>query len=171
MITDVDQQSSPLTRGRWWLLAAGATVAVWGVVVLVLAFSIRQPTAFRPLGPRVFPVAIATALFFLGVSLVVQTIRGSDAAVVRHVDESIAETSFLQAGGMIALLVAYATAFEPLGYVVATALFFPVAARLLGSRHSLRDVVVGVIVTGVTAAVFDRLLGVGLPAGLLEEVV
>ena len=44
------------------------------------------------------------------------------------------ETEWRTPVGVVGALVAYVLLLEPLGYVVATALFFPVVARLLGSR-------------------------------------
>jgi putative tricarboxylic transport membrane protein len=58
-------------------------------------------------------------------------------------------------------------ALDGLGYVVATALFLPVTAWILGSRSPIRDLVVGV---GLAVAVyigFTEFLGVRLPAGIL----
>ena len=53
----------------------------------------------------------------------------------------------------------------PLGYALATAVFLTVAARVLGSRHTGRDAVVGVLLGATTSYAFTRWLGVRLPVG------
>jgi putative tricarboxylic transport membrane protein len=67
---------------------------------------------------------------------------------------------------VLAALIAYALLLQPLGYVVATALFFPPVARLLGSRSPLRDVLVGVALALLLFVAFTEFLGVDLPPGL-----
>jgi putative tricarboxylic transport membrane protein len=56
---------------------------------------------------------------------------------------------------------------EPLGYVVASALFFPFGARVLGSCSPRRDLVAGVALAVAVYLLFTRLLGVPLPPGPL----
>ncbi|MGH2402620.1 MAG: tripartite tricarboxylate transporter TctB family protein, partial [Candidatus Limnocylindria bacterium] len=70
--------------------------------------------------------------------------------------------------GLVALaLVVYALALGALGYVVATGLFLPVTAWILGSRSPIRDIVVGVGLAVVIFIGFTEFLGVRLPAGIL----
>ncbi|SNT75637.1 tripartite tricarboxylate transporter TctB family protein [Paracoccus seriniphilus] len=65
--------------------------------------------------------------------------------------------------GLLAGLVAFALAFEPLGFFIPAAVFIPVIAVLLGYRN---PVVIGLSTAGVLAAVwliFVQLLSVNLP--------
>ncbi|MDQ3937195.1 MAG: tripartite tricarboxylate transporter TctB family protein, partial [Chloroflexota bacterium] len=55
-----------------------------------------------------------------------------------------------------------------LGYIIATGLFVPAAARVLGSRQLLRDLIVGFAIATVVYVGFTRYLGVRLPAGPLD---
>jgi putative tricarboxylic transport membrane protein len=50
--------------------------------------------------------------------------------------------------------------------VVATVIFFPVGARVLGSRKVVRDVVVGAVLGLGLYYAFTQFLGVPLPAGI-----
>ena len=154
-------------RSRRWLVTAGAAVALWGAFALWKAFEIRQPTAFRPMGPRVFPVVISISLIVLGALLVIETLRGADPAVEEHVAAERESADHKQAAFVVALLLAYAWTFERIGYVLATALFFPSVARVLGSRQPLRDAVVAVIIAVIAFKVFTDLLSIDLPAGWL----
>jgi putative tricarboxylic transport membrane protein len=67
-------------------------------------------------------------------------------------------------------LVAYATLLHPLGYSLATALFFPVTGRMLGSTRLRRDIIIGLVLGLAIYLIFTRILGVRLPAGLLAGI-
>ena len=54
-----------------------------------------------------------------------------------------------------------------LGYIVATGIFLPLTARILGSRSLIRDVIVGFGIGIVVYFGFTEFLGVRLPAGIL----
>jgi putative tricarboxylic transport membrane protein len=68
------------------------------------------------------------------------------------------------------VLILYAVTLGPLGYPLATTAFLPVAARVLGSRSPVRDLIIGAVVGFVVWFSFTQLLGVRLPAGLLDPV-
>ena len=55
-----------------------------------------------------------------------------------------------------------------LGYVLATGLFLPATARILGSRSPIRDTVAGFAIAIVIYIGFTQFLGVRLPAGILD---
>ena len=157
-------------RARWWLCGAGAAVAAWGAFALWKAFDIDVPSGYRPMGPRVFPILISTALIILGVLFVVQTLRGTDVAVEEHVANELVEADHKQAVFVVGLLIVYAVLFTRAGYVVATTAFFPAVARVLGSRQPLRDVVVGALLAITAYLVFTRLLSIDLPGGVLSDI-
>jgi putative tricarboxylic transport membrane protein len=154
-------------RARRWLVVAGVAVALWGGFALWKAFEIPQPTAYRPMGPRVFPVMISVALIVLGVLFVIETLRGADEAVEQHVVDEHRTADHRQAAIIVGLLIGYAFLFERVGYVVTTMVFFPAVSRVLGSRRPLRDVIVGVIVSVAAFTVFTELLSIDLPEGVM----
>ena len=65
------------------------------------------------------------------------------------------------------VFLAYLLLLEPVGYLLATVAFITVEARLLGSRAWLRDLIVSVVITASVYTVFNLLLGIRLPAGLI----
>jgi putative tricarboxylic transport membrane protein len=136
--------------------------------VLVEAFRIREGTGFQALGPRAFPLAIGAGLLILGVLLLLRTTLVPDGDLAQQAGEEEAATHWATVGLALAALLGYALSLGPLGYIVATAAFVPIEARILGSRHALRDLIAA---TGVGTAVFfgfTRFLGVRLPEGLLD---
>ncbi|MDY7089234.1 MAG: tripartite tricarboxylate transporter TctB family protein [Actinomycetota bacterium] len=68
--------------------------------------------------------------------------------------------------GVLAALAGFAIALEYAGFVVSAALFTVVTARILGSRHLVRDVIVAIVLPVVVYLAFTRLLDIFLPAGV-----
>jgi putative tricarboxylic transport membrane protein len=64
-------------------------------------------------------------------------------------------------------LLGYVLALEPAGFVLASAVFFVATARILGSHHSIRDVLVAVPLTVAIYFGFTQLLEITLPAGVM----
>lgn len=145
-------------------------MVLWGGFALWKSFDIRQPSAYRPMGPRVFPVIISCSLIVIGALFVIETLRGADAAVTEHVSEELRTADHKQAALVVALLIAYASAFERIGYIVATTAFLPAVAHVLGSRRLLRDLVVAVVLSVVAFTVFTELLSIALPEGVMGGV-
>jgi putative tricarboxylic transport membrane protein len=114
----------------------------------------------------------------LGVAAAIRTTLLPDRDLAARAAEQEAVTHWPTIGLLAVLLVVYAAALNGadigpielpgLGYIVATALFLPVAARVLGSRHVLRDLVIGILIAVVVYFGFTEFLGVRLPAGILE---
>ena len=65
-----------------------------------------------------------------------------------------------------AAFLAYIALLAPVGYLLATTVFIPVEARLLGSRSWRRDLIAGLVITAAIHAVLGLLLGFRLPAGV-----
>lgn len=156
---DVDQAGSPLAP-----LVAGAVMIGFGVLMLTQTLAIRGE-GFEPSGPRFLPLVATIGWLVLStVYLAQQVLR-----MARSRDGLPAER-FAHTGRvliLLALLVAYAYALDPIGYVVSTSVFFVGAARVLGSRVLARDITVAVALSIGIFLVFTRLLGTYLPSGVL----
>jgi putative tricarboxylic transport membrane protein len=139
-----------------------------GAVVVVESFRIRQAAGFQALGPRAFPLAIGVGLVALGVLMVVRTTVRPDHELAEQAGQEEAAAHWPTVGLALAALVGYAFTLQPLGYIVATAAFVPVGARVLGSRHPVRDLVVAAAVGTAIFLFFTEFLGVRLPEGLLD---
>ncbi|MFI6761803.1 tripartite tricarboxylate transporter TctB family protein [Micromonospora sp. NPDC050417] len=66
-----------------------------------------------------------------------------------------------------AALLGYVLVLEPLGFVLASAVFFVASARILGSRRPIRDVLVAVPLVVAIHLGFTQLLEISLPAGVM----
>ena len=162
-------------------LVAVFLVALAGLL-LQQALQIGSTRGYSVVGPTTIPLVVASVLLLLGVLLAVRCTlaRTIDADLAaRSMDEEVA-THWPTVGITLGILVVYALALNGfrlagvvvpgLGYVVATGVFLPVTARVLGSRHLLRDAIIGFVVAAVVYFAFTRFLGVRLPAGLLDVV-
>ena len=64
------------------------------------------------------------------------------------------------------LFLFYVLLMNPLGYLIATAIFLFIQARLLGSHRVIRDGVFSIVTSVAAYALFNLVLKIGLPAGL-----
>lgn len=110
-----------------------------------------------PLGPSVFPRLLAVPIGLLGLYLAVRPDPDPDWPIGRRL--------LSQAATLVAL-VAYALLLMPLGFILATAALAGVLAALLGARPA-RAAATGVATSLGCYVLFDWLLGIPLPAGVL----
>jgi putative tricarboxylic transport membrane protein len=134
-----------------------------GLVLLALSIAYGsvaggyQAVIGDPLGPAVFPIVLAIPLGLLSVYLIIRPDREpawpKGPALLKQLLAMVA-------------FVAYAYLLEPLGFLVSTFLAVVVLGCLLGAR--LRQAgAAGVGIAVVLFVLFDKLLGLPLPAGLL----
>ncbi|MFI9342076.1 tripartite tricarboxylate transporter TctB family protein [Streptomyces sp. NPDC052773] len=140
-----------------------------GVLVLTDALTMDVDIAQRgPVGPRTVPLAVGAGLLLTAALLAVDVLRGGRGQAGTGEDIDLSEP----ADGRTVLLLAgvflgAAVLIEPLGFPAAGALLFWGAAFALGSRRTDRDPLIAAVLSLVTYAVFDHLLGVPLPGGPL----
>ena len=141
-----------LAGARLW----GLFLLACGVAVVIAASTIRSQDGWAAVGPRFVPLLIGCALIVLSLLYLA---RPGEPAEGPDVD-------WLAPLTVVGALVVYLLLLEPLGYIVATTLFFPLCGRLLGSRSPVRDAVAGLVLAVVVFVLFTQFLGVDLPAGL-----
>jgi putative tricarboxylic transport membrane protein len=132
------------------------------LLVLAVAYGIAaggyQAMIGDPLGPAVFPTALAVALGLLSLYLIVRPDAEPDwprrRALLKQVLTLVA-------------FVAYAYLLEPLGFLVSTFVAVAVLGWLLGARLWQAGAA-GVAIAAVLFVLFDTVLGLPLPAGVLD---
>jgi putative tricarboxylic transport membrane protein len=149
------------------LRLAALVVLVIGVIALSQIFRIGQGAGYTVIGPRFFPYLVVGGLLLLGVLFLLRTTRFPDQELAAQAAGEDATTHWSTVGLILLALIAYVFLLAPLGYPVATALFFPVVASILGSGRRVRDLIIGILLGLVIYLVFTRALGVRLPAGVL----
>lgn len=145
---------------------AGFVLLAGSVAILIAVTTISGRGGYGTSGPRFVPLIVAIGLIVLSALFLLRTWWRPDVALaVRSAEEDDA-THWATPGLIMAALLVYAFALEPIGYPVATALVFFVVARLLGSRAVVRDAVAGLVLGFGLFTAFTQFLGVSLPGGI-----
>jgi putative tricarboxylic transport membrane protein len=141
-------------------MAFGALMVLAAVVVVVNALMLPPSTAV--VGPAAVPLPVGVLLGLIGAALLVRTGPQLRRAVVRTAWQPRAGLRVL---ALVAALVAFALLLPVLGYVVTSTALFVAAALLLGAPRGWKVVAYGWALAAVVFLVFDRLIGLTLPAG------
>jgi putative tricarboxylic transport membrane protein len=146
---------------------AGAVLLALGVAALLATFAISERgDGLSVSGPRFVPLIVSIALIALSVALLARTTVAPDEELARLAAADEAATHWPTPALLLGLVVVYVLLLEPLGYVVATVILFPLAARAIGSEQPVRDVAVGAFLAFGLYYAFTQFLGVPLPAGV-----
>jgi putative tricarboxylic transport membrane protein len=145
-----------------------AGLALLGLGVAALVATTRIPgagEAWAVSGPRFVPLVASSMLIVLSIAFLVRTAVRPDTELARFAAAEAAKTHWPTPGLVVAGLLGYVALLMPAGYALATALFYTATARVLGSTHTLRDAVWGVVLGVAVSYAFTRWLGVRLPVG------
>ena len=113
---------------------------------------------YEPVGPRAFPLLLATVIGMCGLRLVV---KGGNPAAPNPPGANS------RIALMVALVLVYAGLFQWAGFVLATAVVAACVGRLFGGSW-LQCGIGGTSLSVLFYVLFDRLLDVVLPTGWLE---
>jgi putative tricarboxylic transport membrane protein len=145
---------------------AGLVLLAASVAILLAVFAIPGRGGYSTSGPRFVPLIVAIGLIALSAAFLARTYVRPDMELAERSAEEDAATHWATPALLLVAMLAYAFLLEPLGYIISTAAFFVIVARLLGSRSLLRDVIIGLVAGVGLFTVFTQYLGVSLPAGL-----
>jgi putative tricarboxylic transport membrane protein len=124
-----------------------------------------------PVGPRFFPLAIGIVLILLAIVLAIAIPRGSvgEADAGEDVDPNM-PSDWRTVGMLVGVFVATILLVKPLGWAITGALLFGGAATILGSRHYVRNIAIGAVLSVGSFYAFYSGLGIPLPAGILDGI-
>lgn len=135
-----------------------AVLFVMSAGYLAVAFLISEPEGqYAAIGPRAFPAAIGIGLVACSLWI---GLTAKGLGELPGIDWRVASVSALA-------FLAYISLLETVGYLLATVAFITIESRLLGSRAWFRDLIVSVFIAASVYGVFNLLLGIRLPTGLL----
>ncbi|MFM9693310.1 tripartite tricarboxylate transporter TctB family protein [Streptomyces europaeiscabiei] len=168
---------APAAGPRSWLrdhseLGVCVLLLALGVLVLTDALTMDVDIAQRgPVGPKTVPIVVGAGLLLIAALLAVDVLRGGRGQAESGEDIDLSEPADWRTVALLAgVFLGAAVLMEPLGFPIAGALLFWGAAYALGSRRLDRDPLIAAVISLVTYAVFDNLLGVPLPGGPLMGV-
>lgn len=148
-----------------------AFLVLVGGYVLIDAATLERGFADQPVQPYAVPYAVGAVLVLLGVLLAVATARGDLPESEEGEDIDLTQGTDLRTVGMLAgVLVVNLALINFLGWAITGALLFVGATWALGSRTLVRDICVGVALSVGSWYAFYVLLGVPIPAGILDGV-
>lgn len=140
---------------------ASALLAGLGAFVTVSALRLPPSDEAGVPGSGTVPALLGAAIIAGAVLMMITAVRkGCDTLDVGGSKQGIA----------LAGLMLGAALFEPLGFMLATTLLLAAGYRLLGGAPWRHAVPAAALVSGSLWLVFTKLLGVGLPYGLIGEV-
>jgi len=137
-------------------MALLAIAYLWGT------FQIREIAIGGPVGPRAFPMMLGVALLIGAGLLLLETLARGDRP------EKLDLPALLSIAGTLAWLVCYIAVFEWLGYLIATTIFLTVLMAFLHPRHWVANIMLAVLFSAGSYALFDKVLGAKLATGLLS---
>jgi putative tricarboxylic transport membrane protein len=159
------------TVDRSQYLICVVMVAVGGFLIVD---ALRLTAAFAkvdPVGPKFFPIVIGIGLILLAVALGIAIERGSVGQMEGGEDvDPDSPADWRTVGLLVALFVGVIVAVRPLGWAITGALLFAGAATILGSRHWVRNLVIGTVLSVGSFYAFYSGLGIPLPAGILDGI-
>ena len=136
----------------------GAVLAAAGAIFAVLAWPIPRGEIGSP-GPGFLPFVLGLFLVALGVVCASRALRLRDASRVALAERKAVICVLALAGA--------ALGFIPLGFIPTTALFLAVLFAVLAGLAWWVAPICAVLASVILWLVFDRALGLGLPAGIL----
>ena len=133
------------------------------VGLALMAWPYQAAFSYEPVGPRAFPLLM---LGLMGVALLYMVFRP---APIKHSEDEppLDRETLTKIGICVLLLLVFAGLFEPLGFILSSILIGIPMARLYGGRW-LPSIVVTTLMTIGLYLLFDRLMDVPLPLGLLD---
>ncbi|WP_433285179.1 tripartite tricarboxylate transporter TctB family protein [Pseudonocardia sp. CA-142604] len=148
---------------RTTVLASGAFGALMMLTsVLVIVDAVQLPDTTAVVGPAVVPLPVGVLLGGVGAGLLVDSVTKLREAVPGPPWQSRAGLRVL---ALVIALILFAVLLPLLGYVVSATALFVAAALLLGAPRGWRVVAYGWALAATVFLIFDRMIGLTLPAG------
>jgi putative tricarboxylic transport membrane protein len=148
-----------------------AFLAVAGGYIVYNGAHMRASASKDFLPPSTFAYVVGAALLVLSVLLALATARGDTPDAEDGEDVDLSSGSDVRTLVLLAaVLCVNVLLIEVLGWPITGAILFTGAAWVLGSRHWVRDIAIGLALSFGTFYAFYLGLGVPLPAGILNGV-
>ncbi|WP_145137549.1 tripartite tricarboxylate transporter TctB family protein [Roseomonas gilardii] len=150
-------------------LLVGLGVVGLGLLTVWQALVIPPTPVYAEVGAALVPWLVAVLLLALGIGLCASALRGGWSHGLEDMQDP-PPVNWRSLGLLAAALVVQVALIEWLGFVIASTILYVLVCAAFGSRHPLRDLLIGAAVTLVAYLAFSRLLGVNIGAGVLEGI-
>ncbi|MDZ7939184.1 MAG: tripartite tricarboxylate transporter TctB family protein [Rhodoferax sp.] len=142
-----------------------------GMLIGVLIFwqSALMPTdVVMKIGPGFFPSLMAGGLFLFSAVLLVNALRGKSQGEVQPL--KVSDKGAQRGIVLLAAGVAFVLVLEPLGFVLTAITFLTGKMLVMGLRKPAVILCVPALITASVWVVFEKLLHLSLPAGILSSI-
>ncbi len=148
-----------------------AFLVLAGGYIVYDASTLDRAFADQPVQPYAPPYVVGAALLLLGVLLAIATARGDKPEAEEGEDIDLSQGTDLRTIGLlVAVLVANLLLIDWLGWAITGALLFAGATYVLGSKAWVRNLAIGAALSFGSWYAFYVLLGLPIPAGILDGV-
>lgn len=149
-------------------LVVGVLVGLAGLLLWDTLTAPAQSMERGPLGPTVFPIMVGCMLLACALGIAVDLLRGGQG----QPEEGSADdrSDWITWAVILGAVLLTAVAIEPLGWVLAGGAMFYLCVYAFGSRKHVRDLVVSALMALGSFYFFYSVLGINLPAGVLEGI-
>ena len=142
----------------------GVVLLLACVALSIVAWGYHAPFSYEPVGPRAYSMLL---LILMGLGAIYLLVKPASATA--HSDEPPLDKHVIRkVVGCVVLLTIYAALFEPLGFIFASLVFGIAMARLYEGTW-IASVVSGVVLAVGLYVLFDKVLDVPLPRGILSS--
>jgi putative tricarboxylic transport membrane protein len=150
-------------------IAAAAFVLLLGLIGFWQAAAIPTSPIYAQVGPKAVPFAVAAGLTLLGGLLMLVALRGGWSRDIEELNDAPVNGRAIAL--MMASLLANLVLIVPFGFTVAATAQFVLVAAAFGSRAHGRNLLIAFVVALGAYALFVKLLGVNIGAGLIEGLI
>jgi putative tricarboxylic transport membrane protein len=141
----------------------GAFVLAIGLFITLETYETASTGASALVGPQLFPYIVGVGLIAIGLSLLREAVKGHVAHETGF-DLDWRAVAFASGGLILQMLL-----LERLGWIIATTLMFILATLAFRERRVVISVLIGLVLTSLTFAIFNYGLGLDLPLGSVFE--
>jgi hypothetical protein len=140
-------------------LVGAAVIAALALVVIAGGATTPDP-GFGVVSPAVLPTLVGVLMLASGAWLAADALRGAPPPQTEPIDRQPFTYT-------VVATAAFLLAFVPLGFIISATAFLIAQARILGSRHLVRDSIASVLFIAALYLLFVEGLTIALPKGPL----
>jgi putative tricarboxylic transport membrane protein len=144
-------------------IALSLGVVALGIGVAAVTATLPSEGGYAGIGPNFIPAVVAAGIIVLGLWLGYEAFTGGWRSAAEHAERFEPRPFLWITAGLFAHMALIGWA----GFVIAGTVLFACVARGFGSRRTVRDVAIGLVLALAIFLFFVKLLNVNLPAGWL----
>ena len=153
-----------MTLDRWIALVILTIACIYGYAAYFTMDHLLPPIMRNtPVWPSTFPKVIAVASIIVSFVIVIgleKSAKGSDASGIDY--RNLKDYNYGQTLALLGLMIIYALALRPAGFIISTSVFLIAGATILGERKFLWLVPIAVIATFGVWYLVQEVLGIFL---------